>query len=114
MKKKLVGIVICLMMLATILPVTAMATQSAKEPQTEPAGLFDRTTIRGFVLFKRTADGGSSIQFFALRLHYTTLSLTGERESGVIQFQPIKIPNTLSGFYGKFYIIASFRGSLDI
>lgn len=114
MKRKFVGIVICVMMLATILPITAMAKQVASDPKTDPAGLFDKTIIRGIVLFKRTSDYGSSVRFFAIRLHYFTISLSGERESGVIKFQPITIPNTLSGFYGKFYIVASFRGNLGL
>ncbi len=114
MKRKIIGIAICVMMLATILPITAMAKQVASDPKADPAGLFDKTIIRGIVLFKRTTDGGSSVRFFAMRLHYLTISLSGERVSGIIKFQPITIPNTLSGFYGKFYIIASFRGNLGL
>jgi len=114
MKKKLVGIIVCVMMLATILPLTAMAQQATTEPQKDPAGLFDHTFIRGFVMFKRIADEGNSVRFYALRLHYFTVSLNGEHESGVLRMQPITIPNTLTGFYGKHYIVASFRGNLGL
>lgn len=101
-------------MLATVLPITVMATTTTSEPEKDPAGLFDRTTIRGFVLFKRTVSGARTIRFLAVRLHYLTVNLlTGERESGLIKFQSVTIPNTLTGFYGKNYIFASFHGSLN-
>jgi hypothetical protein len=110
MKSKIVGILICMMLLAVV-PIAA-GIELNKEPQKDPAGLFDRTTVRGLVLFKRTAQGGDTIKFFALRLHYRTISLNGERESGIIMFQPVSIPNTMTGYYGHFFIMASFRGTL--
>jgi hypothetical protein len=112
--KKLVGILVCLMMLATILPITAMAQDTSSGPKSSDGGLFEKTTIRGIVLFKRTADKGDSVRFFAIRLHYSTIKITGERENGVIKLQPIVIPNSLNGFYGKFFVMASFRGSLNV
>lgn len=114
MKSKLIGILIGLMMLATILPITAMAATKNSEPQTDSAGLFDKTTVRGLVMFKRTSPGGKTLHFFAIRLHYSTVSLSGERESGIIKFQPIEMPSSMTGFYGRMYIFASFRGSLKL
>jgi hypothetical protein len=111
MKSKLVGIMIGVMMLATILPITAMATTDSPT-NSNGSGPFDHTTIRGIVLFKRTSDGGKDIHFFAIRVHYTTVWLSGEHEQGVIKLTPIVVPSDMAGFYGHFYIIASFRGSL--
>ncbi|MBN1280957.1 MAG: hypothetical protein JXA00_04840 [Candidatus Thermoplasmatota archaeon] len=112
MKSKLIGIGVCVMMLATVLPLTALATTT--EPETQSAGLFDRTTVRGLVLFRRATDGGKTVHFFALRIHYRTVKISGEHESGVIRMQRIQMPNAMTGFYGRFYICASFRGSLNV
>jgi hypothetical protein len=111
MKSKLVGIVICLMMLATILPITAMATT---DNTANPTGIFDHTTIRGIVLFKRTSDGGKNVHFFAVRLHYSTIRLSGEHFSGVLKMQTITVPSDMTGFYGRMFIFASFHGALNI
>jgi hypothetical protein len=109
MKNKLVGILICVMMLVTILPITALAT-NASEPQTTGCRTLGRTTVRGFVLFKRTSDSGKISHFFAIRLHYSTISLSGERSSGIIRMEPIEIPSSINGYLGQVYIIGSFRG----
>jgi hypothetical protein len=112
MKSKLVGIMICVMMLATILPITAMATTDSTAHK-NPSGPFDHTTIRGIVLFKRTSDGGKNIHFFAIRIHYSTIWLSGEHEDGVLKMSPIVIPSDMTGFYGGFYIFVSFHGALN-
>jgi hypothetical protein len=111
MKSKLVGIMIGVMMLATILPITAMATTDSPA-NSSGSGPFDHTTIRGIVLFKRTSEGGKNIHFFAIRVHYSTVWLSGEHEKGVLRMSPIVVPSDMIGFYGHMYIFASFRGSL--
>jgi hypothetical protein len=110
MKRKLVGIMVSVMMLVTLLPITALATTIASEPQTSTSGLLGRTTIRGIVLFKRTSDGGKTYHFFAIRLHYSTISITGERSSGILRMQPVEIPSSFTGYIGHMYIFVSFRG----
>jgi hypothetical protein len=110
MKNKLAGILICVMMLVTILPITALATTIASEPQTTAGGLLGHTTVHGFVLFKRTSDGGKTVHFFAIRLHYSTISVSGERSSGIIRMEPIEIPSSINGYLGHLYIFGSFRG----
>jgi hypothetical protein len=109
MKNKLAGILICVMMLVTILPITALAT-NASEPQTTGSGTFGRTTVRGIVLFKRTSDGGKTSHFLAIRLHYSTISVSGDRSSGIIRMEPIEIPSSINGYLGQMYIVGSFRG----
>ena len=98
------------MMLVTILPITAMANTIVSEPKTTASGLLDRTSVRGFVLFKRTSDGGKTYHFFAIRLHYSTISITGERSYGILRMQPVEIPSSFTGFIGHMYIFVSFRG----
>ena len=109
MKHKIVGILICVMMLVTILPITALAT-NASEPQTAGSGTLGRTTVRGFVLFKRTSDGGKISHFLAIRLHYSTISISGERSSGIIRMEPVEIPTSINGYMGQVFIVGSFRG----
>jgi len=113
MKKKIMSILMATILLAVV-PVVAGVSTTPTEPTPEPTGLFDKTTIRGVVLFPRLTAGGQNIRFFALRLHYRTISLNGEHYSGVVFMQPIQIPNDFSGFMGKAYIFVNFRGSLNL
>ena len=77
MKKKLIGIFIGVMMLVTILPITALATTTISEPQTTTSGLFDRTTVRGYVVYQGTSNHGKRHGFLAwiwLRKNYLTIT----------------------------------------
>jgi len=109
MKKKLIGILVCLMFFTMIPAVAGIAFES----ETEETGLFDRTTLRGVGLFFRFADGGKTIRFMALRMHYRTTYLGGTK-SGLLRAQRLEIPNNFNGYIGKFFIWGSFKGSLDI
>jgi hypothetical protein len=111
MRKKLMGILACVMMLATILPITAIAADSTSHRNS--TGMFDHTTIRGIVLFKRTSEGGKNIHFFAIRVHYSTIRLSGEHENGLIKMEPIVIPSDMNGMYSHLYIFASFHGVIQ-
>ena len=112
MKNKLIGIVICVMMLVTLLPVTALATTIVSEPQTTPEVL-GRTNVMGFVLYKGTSDMGKTINLFAIKLRYSTISITGERSFGVIIMEPVEIPSSIHGYYGHMFIFVTFRGSFE-
>jgi len=111
MKSKIVGILSCMMLLAAV-PIAAGMTINT-DPKVDPANIFDHTYVRGFVVLKRSVDGGKNLRFFALRIHYTTVSLNGEHKSGVMKLRPMIIPNSLKGYYGNFYIFASFWGSIS-
>jgi hypothetical protein len=112
MKHKLTGILICGMMLVTMVPITALATPIDSEPHTRAGGLLSRTTVHGIVLFKRTSDCGKLFHFFAIRLHYSTISLSGEHSSGIIRMKSVEIPSSMIGYVGHNYIFGSFRGWL--
>ena len=109
MKNKLVSILICVMMLIIILPSTALATTITSEHQTSPcvAGL---TNVFGFVLHRGTSDNGKTLHFFALKLRYSTISISGERSMGVIVMEPIAIPSPFIGYLGHIFIYGSFFG----
>jgi hypothetical protein len=110
MKNKLIGILICVMMLVTILPVTALATTTISEPQTTTSGPLDRTYVRGIVLYKGTSDHRNTLNYFAIRLHYTTINIFGEHSTGVIRMEPVAIPSSIHGHIGYMYISGSFWG----
>jgi len=114
MKRTLIGILVSVMMLATLLPITALATTFHSSSQPVTTGILDRTTVRGFVLYLGRSPSGTITHFFALRLHYFTITLSGEHESGVIRLRPIDIPTRINGYQGRLYIFASFRGSLNV
>jgi hypothetical protein len=114
MKNKLIGILICVMLLVLMLPITALGTTIASEPQMTTSGPFDRTTVYGFVLFKGALDQGKILHFFAIRLHYTTTNLFGESYSGIKLMEPVEIPSSINGYVGYWYISGTFRGSFDV
>ena len=118
MKKKIIGILVCIMLMAMI-PVAAglncetqtTEIKSISDNGPEPEGLLDRTIIRGIVMFPRATRDGD-FKFFAIRLHYTTIAL-GEVKTGSILLRSITLPNVPNGLIGNFYILCSFRGNLD-
>jgi hypothetical protein len=109
MKKKVIGILVCMMLLALIPMAAGMTCETS---QSESTGLLDKTTIRGIVLFPRLKDGGKTVTFLAVRLHYRTTNL-GETRTGVLRVAHVEIPNNFNGYMGKFYIFGTFRGALD-
>ena len=120
-KRKIIGILVCMMLMAMIPASTGLScdtettetteTKSISNNEPEPEGFFDRTIIRGVVLFPRSTMGGE-FRFLALRIHYTTMYLGGVR-SGTIMLRSISLSNIPNGFIGNCYIIGSFRGNLD-
>ena len=110
MKRKLFGILMCFVLLAAI-PLAAGIT-IPKEQKSQPSGALDVTILRGFVLFKRPVDGGRSLRFFALRVHYTTIGISGYK-TGVLKFKSLIIPNSMRGMYIRLYIFAIFHGDVS-
>ena len=118
MKKKIIGILVCTMLMA-MMPVVAGLNYDTETTETkfisnnepEPEGILDHTIIRGVVLFPRSAFGGE-FRFFAVRIYYTTIYLGGVK-SGTIILRNITLPSIPNGFIGNFYIMGLFRGNLD-
>jgi hypothetical protein len=107
MNKKIVGVLFCLIMLAAIPMAAGMQSDAESE---DSLGLFGRTTVRGFILGSRTE--GRITSFYALRVVYTTSSLFGEDESGVVMFQRISFTGKFTGHLGRFYVNGMFRGTI--
>jgi uncharacterized membrane protein len=107
MKNKFVSILICVMMLVIMLPFTALATTITSEQQTTP-GVVGWTTVFGFVLYRGISDNGKTLDFFALKLRYSTISISGERSMGVIVMEPVAIPSSFIGYLGHIFIYGSF------
>jgi hypothetical protein len=99
----------CTLLLAAI-PMAAGIT-IPKDDKSQPSNLLDVTILRGIVLFKRTTDNGRTLQFFAIRVHYTTIGIGGFK-SGVLRLRPMAIPNSLRGMYVRFYIFSIFHGDV--
>ena len=111
MKSKVVGILVCIIMLATI-PIAA-GLNCEIEPECKTTDIFAKTTIRGIVLFPRISQDGKTINFLALRLSFRIIEPDGITY-GVVKLHRFQIPNNFKGYLGNFYIFGSFRGSLDI
>jgi hypothetical protein len=109
MKKTLIGLIIIGMMLATILPLNTLATtaDAAKTCSME----LGRTTVRGFAI--RIGSDGRFAKLFAIRLHFVTVTADGQHNIGAIWFKKVDIPARTLGFHGRFYIYASFIGTIQ-
>jgi hypothetical protein len=86
MKAKILSILICMLMLAT-LPLAAGAVNSEQDAETTDS-VFGWTVIRGFV--GNIKKEGNDLYFRAIRLHYS--EITGMESSfGVIKFKRCRI-----------------------
>lgn len=115
MKNKHRGIILCGLMLTILLSTTALAAAAiSRNTEPETSGLLGKTSIRGFALYLGKDSTGRTTRLFALRIRYISISLTGERDNGVLLMRKIEIPTRITGYHGHLYIAASFRGSLNI
>ncbi len=117
-KRKILGISICVLMLATI-PLAAGMTVNSEpgDPETEATEV-GRTIIRGFVFNYRPSGLGH--KFFALRVHYTEITGT-TRTMGIITMKSASVGKAANigfnynGPFGMFgYMLgATFKGGID-
>ncbi len=107
MNKKIVGIILCTLMLATI-PLAAAMPHEANNA-TENTGIFDRTVVKGIILGSRTE--GRVTSFFAVFVQYKTYSFLGEKDSGILMFQKVSFIGKFTGKIGQFFIMGTFPGS---
>ena len=111
MIKKLPLILILLILLNIFPTVTALT--SPLRTHSNDSELIERTFIRGFILFPRETNNGETLTFFAIRLHYTSFTIDGAA-IGNIRLRSVTIPNLLTGYSNRLYIIGTFHGSIDI
>jgi len=114
MKNALKGILISAMMLVALLPITAMATTIRNRSEVAPTGVFDHTTVRGFAIYLGMSNSGTITRLFAIRLHYSTISPSGEIDFGVLRLKRVDIPTKVIGYQGHFYMFGSFQGSISL
>lgn len=105
MNKKILVVVFCLSMVATI-PIAA-----GMQPRQnhEPSGIFGRTYICGIILGLRT--NGRYTSFIAVFCHYTVYRLLHSEESGYIVLEQVTFNKRFSGFQGDFFIRGTFQGT---
>ena len=121
MKKKVIGILVCIMLMAVIPTAAGLNCDTqAKEakilsddnPDSETEGLLkDRIILRGIVFNPHTTFGGK-FAFFGVRVHYTAIGLEGVR-TGSILLKRVTLPADPNGFIGNTYICVTLRARLD-
>jgi hypothetical protein len=57
---------------------------------------------------------GRITHLFAIRMHYLTITVTGQYDRGVVRMRPVDVPTKMIGYHGIVYISTSFRGSLTL
>ncbi len=115
-KRKVLGIFVCVLMLAMIPLAAGMTVDSEPDyPETTEVG---RTIIRGFVLNYRPTGLGH--KFFALRIHYTEITAT-TRTMGVITMKQVSVGREANigfnymgpaGMFGYMFGF-TFKGGID-
>jgi len=116
-KRKILGVFLCMLMIATILPAVAGVSEDKKIKTDEPNGIIGKTFMRGIITKPRLVNGGSHVTFRAIYVHYVTWDLR-ETQRGVLRgFQKITLKNNFIGHCGDplgHWVFALFDGSLDI
>ncbi len=110
MKKTLIGLTIIGMMLATIVPLNLLVTSDSAQASSVTLA---RSTVRGLAIRIGHDATGRYARLFAIRLHFVTVTADGHHEDGVIWLKKVEIPARALGFHGRFYIYASFLGSIQ-
>gem|GEM_PF-3945290 len=111
MKKTLICLILCGLLLATIIPTSALKILNRSDSNVSGIG---RSTIRGFAVYLGPDASGKHMRIFAIHLHYITVALSGERASGVVYFKPLSIPTKFIGFHSRTYFYASFFGTFQL
>jgi len=110
MKKTLIGLIVIGMMLMALLPLNVLATTA---DASRIDSMLGRTTVRGFAIRLGQDATGRYARLFAIRLHFVTVTVDGEHDFGNILLKKVNIPARSLGFHGRFYIYASFIGTIQ-
>ena len=122
-KRKIIGILICMLMLTTVPLAAGMNIEKETQPEPieaipdeETDGIFGITIIRGFV--SNVKQKGTDITFRAIRLHYLKISAM-EKSTGVLRFEKCRVNDFIferrydMGPLGSFsWIFGIVRGDL--
>ena len=113
-KKKLLGVFVCMLMLTTI-PLAAGMMEDGESPTPDIVG---RVWLRGW-LFRRIKSGNVN-NAIAIRLHYIEFTPT-ERTMGIVVLKRVAFRNFLylgrmyeTPLGGLVYVCGFFRGGLEI
>ena len=118
MKKKVIGILVCIMLMAVIPTAAGMNCDTKTKaiandgPDSETEGLLkDKIILRGIVFNPHTTIGGK-FAFIGVRVHYTAIGVQGIRR-GILNMQRITLPDTPNGLITNGYMIVSFKGDIE-
>lgn len=114
LKRKMIGIFICMLMLGMIPLAAGMNVEEDPEPTD-----IGRTIIRGF--YFNYKPSGLDSRFFALRIHYTEITAT-ETTTGVVKMSRCYVGAYTGGFmrgfgifgFTGYMLFATFKGGIRI
>lgn len=108
--KKLIAILTCMLM-TSLIPIAAGATNHSND---QPTAIISGTQMVGIICLRHFVNGGHTIEFRAILVHYTTHNI-GQRKSGNLHLlQRIELPNDFIGWVGPHFVMAHFDGYLDV
>jgi len=112
MKKKIIGILVCTMLLMVIPSAIGTSNLQSKSDDIATTGIIkDRIIMRGLVVYPHTSVGGSFV-FFSLRVHYIAFGAQGLK-SGIIHLKRLTLPEAPNGIITNGFILITFKGRID-
>ena len=83
-----------------------------QKPETKPVG-FSWTFVRGIITRPDYFNGGNTVTFRAINVHYKTHSFGVAREGVFRALQKIILPNDYIGILNHHYVFAKFNGLMQ-
>jgi len=102
MKRKILGILVCMLLLATIPLAAGMNNPSEQQPMEDK-----RTFVSGFIGFSRISGGGTYITFFAIAVRHGQMF----GEYGMWRLQLVRFDSEFHGIIQAPFILGWFEGS---
>ena len=105
--KKILAIMMC-MLVTALIPAAAGMTEKT-EPQNSQVGV---TTITGIITMPRTGDGGATLSFRCILVHYFTAGVGHTASGNLFMLQKLTFPNHFTGYVRNHFIAGRFPGYL--
>ena len=105
--KKILAIMMC-MLVTALIPAAAGMTQKI-DPQNSQIGI---TTITGIVTKPRVGDGGATLSFRCILVHYFTVGIGQSSSGNLFMLQKLTFPNHFTGYIRNHFVAGRFPGYL--
>ena len=110
--KKIFAYIAISMLLLMLIPITSGMSTNQK-PETKPLGV-NWAFVRGIITRPDYFNGGNSVTFRAIYVHYKTHGFGISKEGVLHGLQKIVLPNDYIGILNHHNVFAKFNGRMEI